>query len=444
VVKPPFECSPELARLRWRSSRNIALATETLSTELPAALSGTMSQPTKVIVLAWLGLFISGYNNFIIGLALLQIRPAFHLAAQGSGAVAAATLAGMLLGALSLGRLADRVGRRPALLVDLTLVAAFALASAMVQSVPELILARLLLGTGIGAGYPVGSSFVADVSPARWRGRLMTLAFSGWGVGAFGAAVVGWLVLRGTDNGQGWRLMLASGTVPALLALLLVAVVRLPESPRWAAAHRLPVLPSRRLRQRPLMKLTVAVLVPWFLMDLSIYGVGLYTPTILLGLGLRSSALVALGTVLLSSFTLAGFAGAASIIDVVGRRRLQYWGFFAMAATLLAIAVSGPRPPVILLLALFGGFQFAANMGPNTTTWIVPAELFPTRIRATAQGSATAFSRVGAVIGVLALPPLVVWVGLAPALVLAAVSSLLGMALTVVLLPETRGMELRD
>jgi len=65
------------------------LATETLSTELPAALSGTMSQPTKVIVLAWLGLFISGYNNFIIGLALLQIRPAFHLAAQGSGAVAA-------------------------------------------------------------------------------------------------------------------------------------------------------------------------------------------------------------------------------------------------------------------------------------------------------------------------------------------------------------------
>lgn len=65
------------------------MATETLSTELPAALSGTMSQPTKVIVLAWLGLFISGYNNFIIGLALLQIRPAFHLAAQGSGAVAA-------------------------------------------------------------------------------------------------------------------------------------------------------------------------------------------------------------------------------------------------------------------------------------------------------------------------------------------------------------------
>jgi MFS family permease len=420
------------------------LAPVTSGAASPAALSGTMSQRTKVIALAWLGLFLSGYNNFIIGLALLQIRPAFHLAAQDSGVVAAVTLAGMLVGAMTLGRLADRLGRRPALLVDLTLVAAFALASAMVRSTPELVMARLLLGMGIGAGYPIGSSFVADVSPARWRGRLMTLAFSGWGVGAFSAAMVGWLVLRGAGSGQGWRLMLASGAVPALLALLLVAVVKLPESPRWVATRRQPAMPGRSLLQRPFSGLMVAALVPWFLMDLSVYGVGLYTPTILLDLGLHSPALVALGTLLLSVFTLAGFAGAASLIDVVGRRRLQYWGFLAMAATLVAIAVSGARPPVILLLALFGGFQIAANMGPNTTTWIVPAELFPTRIRATAQGSATAFSRLGAVTGVLALPLLVVSVGLGPTLVLAAVSSLLGMALTVVLLPETKGLELRD
>ncbi|MDA8330022.1 MAG: MFS transporter [Candidatus Dormibacteraeota bacterium] len=401
-------------------------------------------QRARVILLAALGLFISGYNNFIIGLALLQLRPEFHLAPSSSGAVAAGTLAGMLVGALTLGRLADRLGRRPALWLDLTLVVVFALTCAVVQSPTELVIARFLLGTGIGAGYPIGASFVADVSPARWRGRLMTLAFAGWGVGAFCAALIGWLVLREPTGGQGWRLMLASGAAPALLALLLIGIARLPESPRWAGTRDKPAMPVQVLLQRPLRRLTMAATLPWFLMDLSVYGVGLYTPTILLSLGFHSPPMVAVGTVLLSIFTLAGFAGAAAVIDRVGRRPLQIIGFLAMAITLVGIAFTGTHPSPVLLLGLFGGFQVGSNMGPNTTTWIVPAELFPTRLRATGQGSATAFSRLGAVAGVLGLPLLVVALGLRTTLMLAAASSLLGMTLTIGLLPETAARELVD
>lgn len=203
-------------------------------------------------------------------------------------------------------------------------------------------------------------------------------------------------------------------------------------------------MPVQVLLQRPLRRLTMAALLPWFLMDLSVYGVGLYTPTILLSLGFHSPPMVAVGTVLLSIFTLAGFAGAAAVIDRVGRRPLQLMGFLAMAITLVGIAFTGAHPSAVLLLGLFGGFQVAANMGPNTTTWIVPAELFPTRLRATGQGSATAFSRLGAVAGVLALPLLVVTLGLRTTLMLAAASSILGMMLTFGLLPETAARELAD
>lgn len=410
----------------------------------PAAI-GSRSVRHRIIGLASVGLFLSGYNNFIIGLALIPLKSAFHLSARASGLVAAATLAGMLVGSVALGRLADLVGRRPALLVDLSLVAGFALVSAAVATGAQLIIARFALGVGIGAGYPIGSSFVADVSPAECRGRLMTLAFSGWGLGAFSAAGVGWIVIRDVAGSWGWRAMLASGAVPAMVAFALVALADLPESPRWEeAARSLAPLPMAALCAPDHRRLTLAALVPWFLMDISVYGIGLFTPTLLVSLGLRHPAQVAMGTVVLSLFTLAGFAGAGALIDTVGRRPLQVAGFLGMAGALVVLAVVGAHPATVVALGLFAVFQFASNAGPNTTTWIVPAELFPTRLRATGQGAATAFSRIGAVLGVLVLPELVGWIGLGPTLAVVAVTSVAGAVATAVLVPETRAVVLAD
>ncbi|GAC1603545.1 MAG: MFS transporter [Acidimicrobiales bacterium] len=423
---------------------SLTIATEPLADPMVVGAT-SRSVRNRIILLASVGLLLSGYNNFIIGLALIQVKAVFHLSSLGSGLVAAATLAGMLVGSLSLGRLADRVGRRPALLIDLGLVAACALASAVVVSGAQLTVARFFLGVGVGAGYPIGSSFVADVSPDETRGRLMTLAFSGWGLGAFGAALVGWLVIRDVAGTSGWRWMLASGAVPAVAAFVLIALTKLPESPRWQAANEsLAPLRVSDLGSPTYRGLTAAALVPWFLMDIAVYGIGLFTPTLLVSLGFRHPAQVALGTLTLSLFTLAGFVGAGVLIDRVGRRPLQIVGFLGMAVALGVLAVVGAHPATLVLLGLFAAFQFSSNAGPNTTTWIVPAELFPTRLRATGQGAATAFSRTGAVLGVLLLPELVHWVGLTTTLLLVGATSVSGAVASAILLPETRGRSLTD
>lgn len=410
---------------------------------------GDVAQPSAsgrrhIITLASLGLLVSGYNNFAVGLALIVIKPQYHLSPFSTGVIASATLAGMLIGSLALGRLADLVGRRRALLIDLALVVVFAIVSGLVQNATELGIARLLLGIGVGAGYPIGSSFVADVSPDKIRGRLMTLAFSGWGLGAFTAALAGFLLISHTAATTSWRLLLAFGAIPALIAIALVAVLGVPESPRWQQSQNLPKLPFSALGTPTYRRLTLAALIPWFLMDVAVYGVGLFTPTLLSGLGFKHPSQVAFGTLMLSLFTLAGFVVAGLLIDRVGRRILQIVGFVGMAAALVGVAAVGAKPNALLLLVLFGAFQLASNAGPNTMTWILPAEMFPTRLRATGQGAATAFSRIGAVLGVLLLPVFVAHLGLGTTLVLVAAVSIIGAIATAGLVDETNGKPLTD
>lgn len=394
---------------------------------------------------AALGLFFSGYNNFVVGLALIGVRPALHPTPLATALVAAGTLAGMLAGALGLGRLADIAGRRLALILDLVLIVAFALASAIATSATELVVFRFLLGLGIGAGYPIGSSYVADVSPPQRRGLLMTVAFSGWGFGALAAGLVGWWLIIALPEPTAWRPMLASGALPAVATMVLLLTLGLPESDRWESSRaNLVRLPFSALVSRRFIVRTVAACVPWWFMDVSVYGMALFTPTLLDEMGLTDPARIAAGTALLTVFTLAGFGVAALLIDRVGRRPLQLAGFVGMALALGALAMTGKHLPALWLLGLFAGFQLASNAGPNTTTWIVPAELFPTRIRASGQGLATAFSRTGAILGALALPLLSTTLGLRVSLILVAVTALLGGILTLAVLPETARIHLSD
>ncbi len=395
-----------------------------------------------IIFIAFLGLFLSGYNNFMIAIALIELQPRFDLGPVALGMILAATFMGMLVGGVTLGHLADKIGRRPAMIINTAAVAIFALLSGIVTNPIELIVMRLLIGIGIGAGYPIGSSFVADVSTASARGRNMTLAFCGWGFGALGCGLTGWLLLTICPPVVGWRYMLASGAVPALVALVVITIRKLPESHSWKHCRTLEALPFRALFRPGIGRLTLAALLPWFLMDLPVYGIGLLMPTLLKELHVGGSNIVVLSTCILSLFTLVGFFFAYLTIDRTGRRPLQIIGFLGMAVLFGILAMEGTGIHLFLLLALFAGIQVFVNAGPNTTTWIVAAEVFPTRLRARGQGSATAFSRIGAASGAFFLPVINARAGLSTAFTLVAIASVLAAIITLIYLPETARQEL--
>lgn len=410
-----------------------------------ASLTGQLVMPRDIrtiILIAFLGLFLSGYNNFMIAIALIELQPVFHLGPVALGLILAATFMGMLVGGATLGHLADTIGRRPAMILNMALVAIFALLSGVVTNPGELIAMRLLMGIGIGAGYPIGSSYVADVSAASSRGANMTLAFCGWGFGALACGLAGWLLLTICPHAIGWRFMLASGAVPALVALAVITVRKPPESHSWKHGRTLEALPFNSLFHRDYLRFTLAALLPWFLMDLPVYGIGLLIPTLLKQLHIGGSNTVVFSTCILSMFTLMGFFIAYLAIDRLGRRYLQLIGFTGMAALFGILALEGTGINKFVLLALFAAIQIFVNAGPNTTTWIVAAELFPTRLRARGQGSATAFSRIGAASGAFFLPVINARTGLSAAFALVAIASVLAAIITAVYLPETARREL--
>ena len=401
----------------------------------------------KVVSLSAAGVFLDGYDLFIISVVLIYVNSQNWVAtgtaagAIQTGLIQSSALMGMFVGALFLGRFADRVGRRTLYIIDLIFFVFFGFLTALATNANQLIIFRFLLGIGIGADYPISSTYVAEFSPKHLRGKLITTTFMFWGIGSIVAAVIGFTFGRfeyfnifGMQVAS-WRIMLASGVVPAILVLFLRH--SMPESPRWLLANNQTekaknvieeikqkynldyskelssVEPERRGKISELFgsayrKRTMFSWIPWFFMDYGVYGVGISIPLILVSVGFKGTTILdkvdaILGTIIIDVFILVGFIVAIFIIEKIGRLKLQEIGFLGMAVGALIFAFSYGYG-IYLVLATLIFYEFFENMGPNVTTWIVPTEIFPTRLRATAQGTSSAFSRIGAVLGTFTFP----------------------------------------
>jgi nitrate/nitrite transporter NarK len=132
-------------------------------------------------------------------------------------------------------------------------------------------------------------------------------------------------------------------------------------------------------------------------------------------------------------------------IDTIGRRRMQATGFAVMAAAFAALwLVPGATTTLLPFLLLFGATYFFAEFGPNTTTFVYPAEIFPVRVRTTSHGIAAASGKAGAFIGTYALTALLPVAGLRMTSALVAVVSVLGLAVTLALMPEPKHISLEE
>ncbi|HKT22037.1 MAG TPA: MFS transporter, partial [Nitrososphaerales archaeon] len=265
--------------------------------------SGGVSRSTlKVLALSGAGVFMDGYDLFIISVALLLIRPAFNASSLDIAEISSAALLGAVFGAVFFGNLADRLGRKRLYIIDLLFFVVFAGASAFSQNIWELVLFRFLLGIGIGADYPISASYIAEFVSNKHRGKLIASVFAFQGLGilsAVGISIV--LIPFGADS---WRWMLLSGVVPALIAL--TARTGMPETPRWYLSHgkeeearkvmsgffgyqvpteRLEVVTEkvsvRELLLSPYARRVFFTSASWFLVDVGVYGIGILTPTLI-------------------------------------------------------------------------------------------------------------------------------------------------------------------
>ncbi len=443
----------------------------------------------RVWFLSAMGVFLDGFDLFIIGVALPLISREFSPGPFVTGLIGAAAVLGSIFGGILGGWFTDRYGRKALYLVDLAFFIIFGLLTAFSWDVWSLVVFRFFLGLGVGVDYPICASYVSEFMPSRIRGKMLIGAFSFQAAGMLTGAVVGVVVLNLFPESGAWRWMLGLGIVPAVIVLVLRTTV--PESPRWlidkgyfekagavmamivpalkdqintlvadAAAHAKKVKAKKfrygQLLAKKYMRRTVLAVVPWFCMDIATYGIGLFTPTILAIITYDKETNFILkdlaatkGAAYLDTFLIVGFLLNILLVDKWGRIRLQILGFGGMALglSILAIATAtgsqGDANP-FLVIPGFILFNLLMNMGPNATTFILPAELFPTSMRASAHGIATSAAKLGAAFGIFLMPILRSSVGIPSTLIVVAATTILGLLVTAIFQVHTTGRSLEE
>lgn len=430
----------------------------------------------RVWFLSAMGIFLDGFDLFIIGIALPLIIRQWHPTHLLEGLIVSATPLGCILGASVFGRFTDKLGRRFILLVDLVFFVVFAGMSALAWSVWSLIAFRFLLGIGIGADYPVSSTYITENMPKKLRGRMMVSGFGFQALGALSGAALGALILFLDPNIVAWRWMLGIAVFPAIIILL--ARLTLPESPRWLlhkgktseAKEVAEKMTGRQLKVEAIqaseessfldlfkgryIKRTLLTSVSWFIMDVAFYGIGFFTPIILTvmafkgpGNFIEKDIMAIHGAMFLDIFLVIGILLAILLVDKWGRIVLQALGFVGMAVGLFIIAAAPLFSESHHILVIFIGFSIffvLVNMGPNPVTYLLPAEVFPTHLRATGHGFAAASGKVGAALGGIILPVLAGFIGLPITMSLIGGLCLIGFILTAVFGSETKGKSLDE
>ena len=465
--------------------------------ELPIWADGTALPSAPMTGMQWLiwslaaaGKFFEGYVVFMTGVALPLFERQFNIASYQHGVIGAASLFGILVGALALGSLSDRFGRKPMFIAEMIIFVAFLVALCFASSYVQVVIFLFGLGLALGCDYPTAHMIISENIPSSARGKLVLGAFAFQAVGALAGTAVGFLVLSVLPELGAWRWMYASAIIPAVLVTL--GRFYIVESANWLSSRgemekaereakqllvRKPQYPSEIKLAAPEAeagaagdrsygalfnsenrRATILASVPWFLQDLGTYGIGIFTPTILAAaLGatsdhVRSIADVILqdinaakGAALTTSLLLVGIVFAIALADVVGRISLQVFGFLGCAVGLFLASLSanfsdGER--ILLIFAGFMLFNFMTNLGPNAQTYLLAGEVFPTAIRGKGAGFAAAFAKVGAVMTAFLFPILLDSIGTQALLYGLIVTSILGAAVTWLFRIETTGVNL--
>jgi MFS family permease len=334
-------------------------------------------------VAASLGWMLDSFDVMLYSLVLASLiqDPTLQLSTSVAGQLGALTLLSAAVGGVVFGVLADRIGRKQALMAAVLIYSIFTAACGLVQNVAQLAVCRILLGFGMGGEWATGVALVSETFPAKHRGKALAFVQSSWAIGYGLAALVNLLVMPV----WGWRGVFFVGVLPALFTMWIRRKVEEPELWRRtpdAARGRISELftPARARVTVFIILMNACCLFGW-------WGLNLWVPAYLNlpaergGVGLTSSAM--------SWFVIAmqvgmwfGYVSFGYIADAIGRKR-AYVGFVLMASLLLPLYGYLREPLYLLLLGPFVAFF---GTGYYSGFGAVIAELYPTSVRATAAG----------------------------------------------------------
>jgi SP family xylose:H+ symportor-like MFS transporter len=375
-----------------------------------------------VCLVAALGGLLFGYDTAVIAGAIGFLQSHFNLDPIMKGWAASSALLGCVVGVSFAGILSDRAGRRKTLLFSAVLFLVSSLGTALSGSFAYFVFARILGGVGIGIASMASPMYIAEITPARIRGRMVSVnqfaIISGMLVIYF---VNYFIALQGDEAwnaAAGWRWMFASGAAPSLLFLALL--IGVPESPRWLVergfkerARRIlsrvggesfadaelssieqivarekdtaPGLLAPGMKRVLLIGVALAVLQQVTGINVFLY----YAPEIFKRMGSNVNAAL-LQTIVVGAVNMLFTIIAIQTVDAIGRKPLMIVGAAGMGLALVAMGVAAQVHALSLWVLVFilGYIAcFALSVGP--VTWVILSEIFPTRIRGRALSVAT-------------------------------------------------------
>jgi MFS family permease len=433
----------------------------------------------KIMFVSGMGFFTDAYDLFVIGIVVALLKPEWALSTSQVSLLNSVTLAASAVGAIVFGRIADILGRKKIYGYEVLILAIGALAAAFAPNFWFLLICRAILGIGIGGDYPVSATIMSEYSGKKSRGRMIGLVFAMQGAGLLvGPLLASGLLASGLSSDFIWRILLAFGAIPGLAVFYLRRQIH--ETPRFAAAGGAseeaeaaiaaatgsgarpgPARESaaRRpqsamegfavlLRSRRMLFWLLGTAGTWALLDFCYYGNSISTPEILALLNPAASLLhnTLIQLAIFAVFAVPGYIAAILLLDRAGRKPVQLLGFAMMALMFLLIGIiPGVSANAVPFILLYGISYFFTEVGPNTTTFVYPAEIFPVEVRTTAHGISAGAGKMGAFAGAYLFPAMLASsLGIRGAEIVAGAVAAAGLLLTAILLPEPKGKSLEQ
>ncbi|MDH6244887.1 MFS transporter [Mycobacterium sp. OTB74] len=427
----------------------------------------------RVVAAIGLGLFFEVYEIFLASSIAATLRSHYQVDASTLKLLLASTFVGMFVGSVGFGRLADRLGRRRAFILNLVWFSVWSVAGACAPNAWVLVMTRFLAGVGVGAEYPVADSYLADVLPKEHRGRLAAWAYT---CSFVAVPVLGFLSLyldKHTILGiEGWRVLLAVG---ALGAVGVAALRRgLPESPRWLASrgrldeaeaavqqfeaggaavaepvdYAAAVVPAEpdgqpaprdRLWVSPYRQRVAMLSVFHLCQPFAYYGFGTLAALVLVSRGYSTTS-----SLLFTALSYLGYpVGSMLAIPLLGwieRKFLIIGSAAAIAVSGVLFATADTAPAIVIM-----GFLTTALCNVFSNAYhVYQAEIFPTDIRATAVGATYSLSRLSSGLLPFILLPVLDDYGATAMFGVVVAALVVVMGVVAALGPRTSGRNLED